>query len=163
MKRETLYIAFHQVMFLLTGLCTTLGTQWLFYHGAASKFIQLFDISRLSACFFQAGDSYLAQLAQYIGMVLVGLIIPILLKNKQNGYSKLNQTTEEEEFIHDINMVQVETTPEITKNQYQEGPVPHKSVMKLALLDVFANFCVTVGFSIVGSGVRWMMSYRLFN
>lgn len=34
---ETLYIGFHQVMFLITGLCTTLGTQWLFYHGAASK------------------------------------------------------------------------------------------------------------------------------
>jgi hypothetical protein len=34
---ENLYIIFHQVMFLLTGLSTTLGTQWIFYHGAASK------------------------------------------------------------------------------------------------------------------------------
>lgn len=154
MKGETLYIVFHQVMFLLTGLCTTLGTQWLFYHGAASKFICFFDMSRLNTNFqFLAGDSYLAQLAQYIGMVLVGLIIPILLKNKQKGYSRLNQATEEEEFSHDINMVQVDSAQEVMKDHYQEGPVPHKSVLKLAILDVFANFCVTVGFSIVGSGV----------
>ncbi|KAL9543268.1 hypothetical protein MBANPS3_008193 [Mucor bainieri] len=79
---ETLCIGFHQVMFLITGLCTTLGTQWLFYHGAAT------------------GDSYLAQLAQYLGMVLVGLIIPILLRNKQKGYSRINQ----EEHGHDIDM-----------------------------------------------------------
>ena len=38
-----------------------------------------------------AADSYFAQLAQYIGMVLVGLIIPVLLKNKNNGYNKLSQ------------------------------------------------------------------------
>jgi hypothetical protein len=25
------------VLFLLSGLCTTLGTQWIFYNGAASK------------------------------------------------------------------------------------------------------------------------------
>jgi hypothetical protein len=32
-----LYILLHQVLFLLSGLCTTLGTQWIFYNGAASK------------------------------------------------------------------------------------------------------------------------------
>lgn len=32
-------IALHQIGFLLTGLCTTLGVQWLFYRGAASKSI----------------------------------------------------------------------------------------------------------------------------
>jgi hypothetical protein len=37
-KRSTdsLEIIAHQVGFLLTGLCTTLGVQWLFYRGAAS-------------------------------------------------------------------------------------------------------------------------------
>lgn len=34
-------------------------------------------------------------------MVLVGLIIPILLKNKKKGYSRINQ----EEHGHDIDMV----------------------------------------------------------
>jgi hypothetical protein len=53
-------------------------------------------------CFIIAGDSYLAQLAQYVGMVLVGLIIPILLKNKQNSYSRLNQ---DELIQDDIHMV----------------------------------------------------------
>ncbi|KAK4509276.1 uncharacterized protein ATC70_007626 [Mucor velutinosus] len=134
---ETLYIGFHQVMFLITGLCTTLGTQWLFYHGAAT------------------GDSYLAQLAQYLGMVLVGLIIPVLLRNKQKKYSIINQ----EEHDHDIDMVQLnhptqdEHIPTTAISQYEEGPIPHKSVIKLAVLDVFANFCVTVGFAIVGSGM----------
>ncbi|KAI8643236.1 hypothetical protein BD408DRAFT_415182 [Parasitella parasitica] len=130
---ETLYIGFHQIMFMVTGLCTTLGTQWLFYNGAAT------------------GDSYLAQLAQYLGMVLVGLIIPILLKNKQKDYSILDQ--------QDINMVQVNQPSDdghiisTTNVPYTEGPIPHKSVIKLALLDVFANFCVTVGFAVVGSGM----------
>ncbi|KAI9265791.1 hypothetical protein EDC94DRAFT_634208 [Helicostylum pulchrum] len=131
MNGETIYIVTHQVLFLLTGLCTTLGTQWLFYHGAAT------------------GDSYLAQLAQYIGMVLVGLIIPILLKNKQKGYHRLSQQAEED----GLHMVQIDTDVDHTKgDSYEEGPIPHKSVIKLAVLDVFANFCVTVGFSIVGSG-----------
>lgn len=40
-----------------------------------------------------------------------------------------------------------------SKDEYEEGPIPHPSVIKLAVLDVFANFCVTVGFAIVGSGV----------
>jgi hypothetical protein len=37
-------------------------------------------------------------------MVLVGLLIPTLLKNKQNGYSRLSAAEEEEED-HDIHMV----------------------------------------------------------
>lgn len=49
---------------------------------------------------------------------------------------------------------QDEHIPATTISQYEEGPIPHKSVIKLAVLDVFANFCVTVGFAIVGSGVR---------
>ncbi|KAI7901108.1 uncharacterized protein BX663DRAFT_112373 [Cokeromyces recurvatus] len=140
---ETLYIGFHQVLFLISGLCTTLGIQWLFYHGAAT------------------GDSYLAQLSQYLGMVLVGLIIPILLKNKKKGYSQVNQEEELAEIGH-INMVQINhdnitSTETHIPNQditlYEEGPISHKSVIKLSVLDVFANFCVTVGFSIIGSGV----------
>lgn len=33
----SIYVILHQMGFLLTGLCTTLGVQWLFYRGAASK------------------------------------------------------------------------------------------------------------------------------
>lgn len=36
---------------------------------------------------------------------------------------------------------------------YVEGPIAHATVIKLSVLDVFANFCVTLGFAIVGSGV----------
>jgi hypothetical protein len=34
-----------------------------------------------------------------------------------------------------------------------EGPVNHRSVFKLACIEVIANFSVSVGFYIVGSGV----------
>ncbi|KAI8974937.1 hypothetical protein BDB01DRAFT_728600 [Pilobolus umbonatus] len=126
---RNVYILFHQVSFLVTGLITTLGTQWIFYHGAAT------------------GDSYLTQLAQYIGMILVGSIIPLLLKNKKKGYNKVSQEDD------DIHMVQISAdTDHQPGEHYQEGPIHHLSVMKLAILDVFANFCVTLGFSIVGSG-----------
>lgn len=54
--------------------------------------------------YFIAGDSYLAQLAQYLGMVLVGLIIPVLLKNKQKGYSRVNQEDHLDQ-TNDMNMV----------------------------------------------------------
>lgn len=87
-------------------------------------------------------------------MVLVGLIIPILLKNKQKDYHRLSQESEED----GIHMVQVNTAVDHDRDLYQEGPIPHKSVMKLAVLDVFANFCVTVGFSIVGSGVSELIN-----
>ncbi|KAI8366893.1 hypothetical protein BD560DRAFT_400441 [Blakeslea trispora] len=127
MRHELTTIVFHQVMFLLTGLSTTLGTQWLFYHKAAT------------------GDSYLAQLSQYLGMVMVGLLIPILLRNKQKRYQQLNQQ-------EDVAMASMTEEPSIAE-RYEEGPVQHRSIMKLAVLDVFANFCVTFGFAIVGSGM----------
>lgn len=40
MKPSTLSVSviLHQIGFLITGLCTTLGVQWLFYRGAASKY-----------------------------------------------------------------------------------------------------------------------------
>lgn len=43
-------------------------------------------------------------------------------------------------------------TEEACSNSH-DGPIQHKSVIKLASLDVVANFCVTWGFSIIGSGV----------
>ncbi|KAI8083075.1 uncharacterized protein BX664DRAFT_339766 [Halteromyces radiatus] len=128
---ERLYILFHQVMFLLTGLMTTLGCQWLFYKGAAT------------------GDSYLTQLSQYLGMILVGLLIPSLLKRKSQTYSRL--ATHEES-------IRMESLDDNDRNNekatiYVEGAVPHSSLLKMAILDVVANFCVTLGFSLIGSGM----------
>lgn len=42
-----------------------------------------------------------------------------------------------------------------------DGPIKHKSVFKLAVLDVVANFCVTLGFSVIGSGVRSIDHFSL--
>ncbi|KAG1447781.1 hypothetical protein G6F46_004363 [Rhizopus delemar] len=119
-------------MFLLTGLSSTLGTQWIFYHGAAT------------------GDSYLTQLAQYLGMVLVGFLIPILKKNKQKQYTRLSQQEENEHETIPMDYVNIQDDKRV--EQYEEGTIQHASIIKLAILDVFANFCVTLGFSIIGSG-----------
>lgn len=59
-----------------------------------------------------------------------------------------------------MNSDEVEESHE--QGKYQEGPIQHKSVIRLAVLDVFANFCVTVGFSIVGSGVKVNFECALF-
>lgn len=40
---KRLYILTHQVFFLLSGLCQTLGAQWLFYQGAASEYSGTID------------------------------------------------------------------------------------------------------------------------
>lgn len=35
----------------------------------------------------------------------------------------------------------------------QEGPIPHFAILKLAALDIISSFALTIGFSIIGSGV----------
>ncbi|KAI9245523.1 hypothetical protein BDA99DRAFT_527950 [Phascolomyces articulosus] len=139
-----LYTIFHQVSFLITGLGTTLGTQWLFYSGAAT------------------GDSYLIQLSQYTGMILVGLIIPILLSKQKQQYTSVATTDDTDELSNRISMDVLDedeekpahiTEMETTSNKISDGPIQHKSVMKLALLDVISNFAVTLGFAIVSSAM----------
>ncbi|KAI8391807.1 uncharacterized protein BYT42DRAFT_490813 [Radiomyces spectabilis] len=131
--------AIHQLSFLITGLATTLGVQWLFYKGAASN------------------DSYLTQLAQYVGMVCVGFIIPFLLRNK-TAYRSLGSEDDHDESVHP--RISMELLAQNSHNDeeeksprlYTEGAVNHFSVMKLSMLDVVANFCVTLGFAVIGSG-----------
>lgn len=78
-----MYVILHQVGFLLTGLCTTLGVQWLFYRGAASMDAILCMIEKILIIFdLTASMSLLPQLSNYIGMLLVGFFIPVLLKRK---------------------------------------------------------------------------------
>lgn len=35
----------------------------------------------------------------------------------------------------------------------EEGPIPHFAIIKLASLDIIASFALTIGFSIIGSGM----------
>lgn len=35
----------------------------------------------------------------------------------------------------------------------EEGPIPHFSIIKLASLDIISSFALTIGFSIIGSGM----------
>lgn len=55
-------------------------------------------------------------------------------------------TAETDEGDHDDD-------PEHKGKLSQEGPINHSSIFKLAVVEVIANFSVSVGFYIVGSGV----------
>lgn len=89
-------IVLHQIGFLLTGLCTTLGVQWLFYRGAASKCVPVAYMSPPSHL-EPASMSLLPQLSNYTGMLLVGLFVPILLKRKQQMALQYKLILSEEE------------------------------------------------------------------
>ncbi|KAG2196602.1 hypothetical protein INT46_008348 [Mucor plumbeus] len=151
----TYQIILHQIGFLLTGLCTTLGVQWLFYRGAATSM------------------SLLPQLSSYTGMLLVGLFVPILLKKKeqmalQNRTIFSKEETDDHLFKDHLisSTLDTNTLVEITHQDQQanlklptsaymkeEGPIPHFSIIKLASLDIISSFALTIGFSIIGSGM----------
>ncbi|KAI8366640.1 uncharacterized protein BYT42DRAFT_587323 [Radiomyces spectabilis] len=126
-----LNVLFHQTSFLLTGLWTTLGTQWLFYKGAANSL------------------SFLTQLSSYMGMILVGLLIPLLLRKRQEAYQAIRST------LVDMNGFELESHDRVhnTGPIVIESPVYQRSVMKLAMVDIVANSCATLGFSLIGSGM----------
>ncbi|KAJ2958699.1 hypothetical protein NQZ79_g5731 [Umbelopsis isabellina] len=137
-----LYILTHQVFFLLSGLCQTLGAQWLFYQGAAT------------------GSSYLTQFAQYFGMIWVGLLLPIMNSARSN-YTPLPVKSEDDILEgHGMTIIATAETnlhddedPDQKSKLIHEGPINHRSVFKLACIEVIANFSVSVGFYIVGSGM----------
>jgi hypothetical protein len=39
------------------------------------------------------------------------------------------------------------------EEEQEEGPIHHFSIVKLASLDIIASFALTIGFSVIGSGV----------
>lgn len=58
LSASRLYIIFHQVLFLVTGLITTLGVQWLFYTGAASRWMD--RLGRLNSATHSADEHTLS-------------------------------------------------------------------------------------------------------
>ncbi|KAI8064201.1 hypothetical protein BC940DRAFT_306406 [Gongronella butleri] len=153
---ERLYTLFHQCMFLLTGLVQTFGSQWMFYKGAAS------------------GDSYLTQLATYLGMTCVIFLVPSIKRRQTTKYELVQQQDQDQIDLQTLEQENDDEDDEKPKKGYEEGVIHHPSIMKLSLLDTVANFCVTLGFSIVGSGlyqivyssiVIWcaILSYFLMN
>ncbi|KAI8066273.1 uncharacterized protein B0P05DRAFT_475801 [Gilbertella persicaria] len=128
------HIVLHQISFLLTGLCTTLGVQWLFYRGAATSM------------------SFLPQLSSYTGMLLVGLFIPILLKRKITAYHTLFQEEEQQQQQLSSSLF-VQTGNDKLD---EEGLICHVSIIKLSVLEIISSFTLMIGFSIVGSGVQWI-------
>lgn len=103
-------------------------------------------------------------------MVLVGLLIPVILaryrkthqytsvsSNADDGEDDERQRISMEIFEEDDKVPNTEqvadSTTTTTHQDGIDGPIKHKSVFKLAVLDVVANFCVTLGFSVIGSGM----------
>ncbi|KAI9363076.1 hypothetical protein BD770DRAFT_469774 [Pilaira anomala] len=151
--RLSISIILHQIGFLVTGLCTTLGVQWLFYRGAATSM------------------SLLPQLSNYTGMLMVGLFIPVLLKRKRQNDALAYSLIEGEEAnntaaissscsIRSDHTV-VDYFPSTLPNEedvnkvwvQEDGPIDHFSVIKLAALDIISSFALTIGFSVIGSGM----------
>ncbi|KAI8637993.1 hypothetical protein BD408DRAFT_423644 [Parasitella parasitica] len=121
----------------------------------------------------QASMSLLPQLSSYTGMLLVGLFVPVLLKKKEQMALQYKLILSEEEAdCHlfkdhlissklDSNAI-VETGHQDQQSDLrlpipafmkEEGPIPHFSIIKLASLDIIASFALTIGFSIIGSGM----------
>ncbi|KAI7876216.1 hypothetical protein K492DRAFT_220198 [Lichtheimia hyalospora FSU 10163] len=134
--RFDVVVAFHQFSFLATGICSTLGVQWLFYAGAAS------------------GSSFFTQLSGYTGSVLVGLLIPWMVSRQRALYQHSTCSSDKEKTDFMDNCSVIERTDNYSKGQTPiDGPVLHSTVAKLAFIDIIAGSFVTLGFSLIGSGV----------
>ncbi|KAJ3122214.1 hypothetical protein HK098_003014 [Nowakowskiella sp. JEL0407] len=116
----------NQALFLGTGLVSTLGAQSLFYKGAADA------------------QSMLTILSTYVGMVAIALI-PVQngKKSRNSAYSPL---LTEDSLMEELAEPRSEP-PFVSDN------IPHKAMITVALLDVFATIVLTIGLFFVGSGL----------
>ncbi|KAI9246513.1 hypothetical protein BDA99DRAFT_527114 [Phascolomyces articulosus] len=147
-RNGNIIIWFHQFSFLVTGVCSTLGVQWLFYTGAAS------------------GSSFFTQLAGCVGSLLAGLVIPILSTQqttKVTASSTTSVTTpsesvekgneQEESHMDGYSVVNVDENNKKGNTSTEGGTLEHIVVARLAIMDMIASAFVTVGFSLIGSGM----------
>ncbi|KAI7862780.1 uncharacterized protein EV154DRAFT_572909 [Mucor mucedo] len=117
-----MYVILHQAGFLLTGLCTTLGVQWLFYRGAATSM------------------SLLPQLSNYIGMLLVSLYHVTQEKNELQTYSARRRGRYNNSPVLSSScsirseQTMIDNLPTI--EPLEEGPIEHLAIIKLASLDI---------------------------
>ncbi|KAI8149793.1 hypothetical protein BJV82DRAFT_584654 [Fennellomyces sp. T-0311] len=131
-------VYFHQLSFLTTGVCSTLGVQWLFYTGAAS------------------GSSFFTQLTGCVGSMLAGLIIPRLLARPTISATPevaTAVTEKEDEALDGFAVINLHGSKEEREICAVNGSVKHLAVARLAILDMTASSFVTVGFSLIGSGM----------
>ncbi|KAI7858791.1 hypothetical protein BDC45DRAFT_497651 [Circinella umbellata] len=142
-KIEQLSIWLHQLSFLVTGVCSTLGVQWLFYTGAAS------------------GTSFFTQLTGCVGSMLAGLLVPIIstrrtpkIATEPPGPTEKKQ--ERDELTIDgysvINLEEKHTENDKEKDN-GGGSLEHFVVARLAIIDMVASAFATIGFSLIGSGM----------
>ncbi|CAG8635621.1 92_t:CDS:2, partial [Scutellospora calospora] len=143
-------IILYQAMFLFTGFYQTISAQYLYYQGAAS------------------GTSLLTNTAQYIGTALVGLLlIPKWWANRKGsrnmeftmvniGQIKATEVQKEYQLLPSGDAEDTfEDTLENTDSEFsnQKEVVNYNFIVAASLLDVTANFALTIGFFYVGSGM----------
>lgn len=134
-------------MFLFTGFYQTIAAQYLYYRGAAS------------------GTSLLTNTAQYIGTASVGLLLlpAWLAKRKRSnkaeftmvniGKIKATKTQKEYELLPSGDAEDTFENTLDSKFSNQKEVVNYYLIMAASLLDVMANFTLTIGFFYVGSGM----------
>ncbi|KAI8348873.1 hypothetical protein BD560DRAFT_410515 [Blakeslea trispora] len=130
MHPSVFYIVFHQISFLISGICITLGVQWLFYRGAATSM------------------SFIPQLLSYTGMLLVGLFIPVLSKRRHDMMQLKVDSRNSETTLESLRVKTDDSIP-----VFHEGPIHHWSIINLSVLDIVSSFGSMIGFSIIGSGM----------
>ncbi|CAG8755445.1 5929_t:CDS:2, partial [Acaulospora morrowiae] len=148
---------FHQALFLFTGFYQSIAAQYLYYQGAAT------------------GTSLLTNTAQYVGMASVGfLLLPgwwakrkrrrVIIEGSnelefdlldidhkktrsQNDYQLISNVADEETLADDASMLGS------TKLSELKEFINYKFIFAASLLDIIANFTLTIGFFYVGSGM----------
>ncbi|KAI9494714.1 hypothetical protein BDB00DRAFT_761466 [Zychaea mexicana] len=131
---EQFFVWLHQISFLVTGVCSTLGVQYLFYTGAAS------------------GSSFFTQLTGCVGSMLAGLVIPKLSSARPTAkvaaVSSSSHTTTTASSSPP-SAVAIEKGHE-DHDSAGDGAIEHFAVARLATIDMIASAFVTVGFSLIG-------------
>ncbi|KAL1916306.1 uncharacterized protein VTP21DRAFT_5923 [Calcarisporiella thermophila] len=158
-----LYILLHQVSFLISGLFQTLCSQWLYYHNATSA------------------RAYTTNAAQYFGSFCVAFLLPWLLDDKtksSSGTDRRLSTSEQAMIAMELpkrdqdnanQKNEVEEDKLVKKNHkgslFSRLPFPFGTyrnpamsvydipILKITLLDLFANFFLTIGLFYIGSGM----------
>jgi hypothetical protein len=106
-----------QVLFLVTGMISTLGAQWLKYRGAADSL------------------SFLTVLSIYIGMSLVAVLPHSKLKHQPPQQRPIN-TSSHLHLVDKIALLFIDWRVRLRSHIASFGPVNHMGVMAISVIDV---------------------------
>jgi len=121
-----------QTIFLVTGLVSTLGAQWLNYNKAADS------------------RSLLTVMCTYLGMCCIHFM-PIKPKHQSTSVPLREKPKHQSTSVPLRDLASSSSTQIASTNQ--ESHVNHMGVAMVAVLDVFGQVVLTVGLFYIGSGL----------